>query len=140
MQELEVDVHFGNIMCSNGGDYVEITITDKASGVQFLELPLSFEQFGRLVKGNGTERLKATVRGADVLGKKHVSERRSVTIPLSAVRRDRREDYEEWLRTQYKEDGWHVSTYLGSQGSVQRGPWGSDAVTLNFSVYKWVDA
>lgn len=138
MQELEVDVHFGHVMCSREEDYVEITITDKSSGVQFLELPMSYEQFGKLTKGNGTETMKATVRGADVLGKRHVSERRSVTIPLAAVAKDRREDYEEWLRTQYKEDGWKVSTYLGFQGSIQRGPYGSGVVTLNFSVYKYV--
>lgn len=137
MQELEVDVHFSHITSSQG-DYVEVRVTDKASGVGFLEIPLSYQQFGKLVKGCSAESVKAVIRGADVLGKRYVSERRSVTILLTAVLGDKREDYEEWLRKYYKEAGWEVNSYLGTQGSIKRGPYGSGVVTLNFSVYKYV--
>ena len=104
-QKISIDIHVGDIHSSGSkGNYVEISVRDAASGVEFLEIPLSYEEFGRLVKSSGTLSVQATVRGADVIGKKRITEPRKITIPLQGA--DRTVDYENWLRDQYKEPGW----------------------------------
>jgi hypothetical protein len=45
--------------------------------------------------------------------------------------------YEAWLKENYSEDGWEVSNYLGSQGSISSGK--SGGKTLKFWVYKYVE-
>jgi len=115
-------------------DMVRIRIRDEVSGIDFAEVSLTVEAYGYAVAGLSEQPGELEVRGLQWVGKKRITEQRQILCPLDTYNRDA---LEAWLRDNGKEDGWLVSTYLGSQKSVSRAAGG---VLLNYSVTKYVDA
>jgi hypothetical protein len=115
-------------------DKVRIRIRDEASGIEFAEVSLSIEAYGYVVTGLSEQPADLEVRGLQWVGKKRISEPRRIVCPLDTYNK---EALSAWLEENGQEEGWLVSTYLGSQKSVSRTPEGT---VLNYSVTKYVDA
>lgn len=112
---------------------VNISIEDVNSGIQFAELELSLESFGQAVTGLSYREADLTVRGLQYIGKRQVTEKRTIECPLTTYDRTK---LESWLRENAQEEGWIVNTYLGSQTSVS---YKEGKTFLNYSVTKYVD-
>jgi len=114
-------------------DKVRIRFRDQASGIEFAEVALSAEAFGYAVTGLSEQSGTLEVRGLQWVGKKRITERRKILCPLKSYDK---KVLSEWLSENGKEDGWIVSTYLGSQSSISHT---ENGALLNYSVTKYVD-
>lgn len=117
----------------NDRETVSISIEDVNSGIQFAELELSLESFGQAVTGLSYREADLTVRGLEYVGKHRVTEQRTIECPLSTYNRY---ELENWLRDNAQEDGWILSTYLGSQSSVS---YREGKTFLKYHVAKYVE-
>jgi hypothetical protein len=77
--------------------------------------------------------MEAELRGLEFVGKLRVSEPRRIEYPSND---SNREKMTQWLKDNAQEKGWIVSTYLGSQGSVERK---DGKIFLNYHVTKYID-
>ena len=114
-------------------DRVRIRFRDVSSGVDFVTVSLSAEAFGFAVTGLSEQEGEMEVRGIQWVGKRCITERRSIECPLDTYNK---EQLSEWLRCNAQEDGWLLSSYLGSQSSITRA---GGKTILNYSVTKYVD-
>jgi hypothetical protein len=145
-KQLQGSLRFGAVTGGDGG-YVSIELIDETSGISFLDIELSYEQFGRLVGSNGGVDCSYTVRGVENIGKKHEHKRGSVKMPASVYQKltagvgydSREKALGQWIKENAKEEGWHIDTYLGAQGSIVGSGYGDEPVTLNFRYYRYVD-
>lgn len=114
-------------------DLIRIRFRDEASGIQFAEARMTLEEFALAVTGLAEREAELEVTGLQYVGKRRVTEQRSIVCPLDAYNKDK---LEEWLKENAQEEGWLLNSYLGSQGSVST----RDGVTiLRYSVTKYVD-
>ena len=113
---------------------IRIAVECDSSHTRFVEVKMDCEGFAKAITGQGFIHCTAEVRGLDFVGKKRIVERRRVQAPNLGYGR---QEYESWLANNYKEEGWIVNSYLGSQGSIS-----DDGVMrfLNFSVERYEDA
>lgn len=124
----------GTFSVSYRHDCISIRVHDQASGIEFVDAVISHEEFARAL-GSLQYRpfIECEVLGLEYVGKKRVTEQRSIVCPLNSYKR---EELSAWLAENADEDGWLVSTYLGSKGSVSRD---NGITTLNYSVTKYVE-
>jgi hypothetical protein len=92
---------------------------------------MTLESFASAITGLSFVEAPAEVRRLDVVGKKKISERRSVICPISTYDK---EILKVWLIENCKEDGWELDAYLGSQNSVG---YVKDGTKLNYSVFRY---
>lgn len=117
----------------NSSDEIGISVADEASGITFLDLRLTPQEFAMALTGCAYTDVKAAeVRGMDVVGKRKVVEPRTVVYPGESY--GSREEMRAWLKENGKEEGWIVDSYLGSQSSISRK---GDETILNYSVYRF---
>lgn len=114
---------------SHEDDYISVSVHDDKSGIQFLTMKIGLADFAQCITGLSAVHGEGTVRGLDYIGKKRVSENRSVECPLESY--DRKE-LSAWIDANCQEEGWIVNSSLNSQGSVR-------GKTLNYSVTKFVE-
>lgn len=146
-KELQGSIRFGAVSDTRGDGYVSIELEDNNSGIQFLEIKLSHEEFGRLVGTNGSVDCKYTVRGAENIGKVYDHKKGTIKVPADVYRKlttsvkydDQKEKLGQWLKQNAKEEGWHISAYLGSRGSIVGSGSDGEPVTLNFTYFRYVD-
>lgn len=118
--------------------YINVRLVDPISGIEFVDMEVPFKEFGSLiVNGPGVE-APTELRGLEWIGKKRVTERRSVFCPIPYSYE--KEEHQQWIKDNCQEDGWIVSSYLGNRDSVtydykER----EKGCTLHYSVYKYVD-
>jgi hypothetical protein len=136
-RELPVVVRFSRLMSNRDGDTMCLSLECRTSGIEFAEIEMSMEQFGKLVAGCCDVRLEAELRGLEFVGKKLVRERRSVKCPLTEYSAGNNV-YAKWLTDNCQEEGWMLDTYLGSQGSVVK-KYDEPFSRVNYAVYKYVD-
>lgn len=145
-QELDIEIRLSKCTSNRPPyDTMNITVEDKLSGIQFLEVELSIEQFGKLLSGGTFVDAKGEVRGLQNLGKKYEHKRGSVTMPDATYHAlvkdtkfsDQKQILGDWLRANAAEEGWHINAYLGSQGSIVNS-YETKSHTLNFSYYRYV--
>lgn len=118
----------------NSSDVVRIQITDDLSGATFAVVSMTPEAFGLAITGLSEQAASIEIRGLDVVGRRRITERRSIECPLDTYDRGA---LSAWLAENAKEDGWRIDTHLGSQSSVTR----RDGKTvLNYRAIKYVDA
>jgi hypothetical protein len=115
-------------------DTVRIRIRDEASGIEFAEVSLTVEAYGYLITGLSDQEADLQVRNLQFVGKTRISEQRQIECPLSTYDKS---ELSQWLKENAQEEGWIVSTYLGSQSSVT---WNNGKATLRYSVTKYVDS
>lgn len=131
----------GDVSSSHGDGNISLEFEDVISGVRFMSIDLSYEQFGKLIGTNGSVRMEAEILNAEKLGKKYVSEDRSIVCKedFSSLKyADQMKAKQAWLAEHGKEDGWIVSTYLNSQKSIVSN-YKDNTETFNYHVYKFVD-
>lgn len=126
------------------GGYINLTITDESSGIQFVDIEMSFRVFGSIVSGGTFTKVDAELRGLENVGKQFVHEKRTAECPLDT---HKREELEAWLLANCQEEGWIINSYLNSQGSVQRvsEKWDAEKYAhrfkhtlLNYQVFKYI--
>lgn len=129
-QMIECELYIGR----DSRNTFNIEVTDTNSRTRFLRLSLSAEQFAMAITGLHSSGFEAQVTGLENVGKVKVTERRRVMY--RGFETYDKDILSEWLMNECQEDGWKISPYLGSQGSVQT----IDGVKyLNYSVYKFVN-
>lgn len=115
-------------------DAITIQLRDELSFIGFAEIELTPHDFCMALTGLAEVKGKLTCHGLGYVGKKRVTERRSIVCPLKSWAK--REELSRWLEQNAQEEGWLLSTYLGSQSSVTT----KDGVTtLHYSVTKYVE-
>jgi len=112
---------------------ISVKIEDHVSGIQFIEANFSLSSFMEALTGLGCVDGSMEVRGLEYVGLKRVSERRKIHCPLSQY--TERAKLETWLAENGQEEGWLVSTYLGSQQSISSSP---EGLILNYHVTKYI--
>ena len=117
---------------SSGG--INIRIKDDLSHIEFVDASISLEEFAEAVTGLSSRNMVVEVRGLEFVGKKNVTEKRSVMCPIDTYDKN---VLKAWLCDNVKEDGWVVNTYLGGQSSVGRNKEGE--LLLNYSVSKFIE-
>jgi hypothetical protein len=115
----------------DSSDTVRIRLRDSASCIEFADVSASVGAFGLAVTGLSEVEVDLEVRGLQYVGQERTIERRSIECPLNTHDRGA---LSQWLAENAQEDGWLVSTYLGSQNSISR----RDGKTyLNYSVTRY---
>lgn len=112
---------------------ITVNIEDQISGIHFVEASFTLSAFMEALTGLGSVKGNAEVFGLEFVGLKRVSEDRTINCPLSVY--DGREKLEQWLEQNGQEEGWLVSTYLGSKTSVRHA---ENGCILRYSVTKYV--
>ena len=111
---------------------INVTITDRASGIRFVELKMTPADFAIALTGQAYIDGEMRFRGLENVGKELVIEKREITAPLSTYDK---EELRAWLVENAQEEGWILDSYLGSHGSVHRS---GEATILRYSVRKYI--
>lgn len=117
----------------NSNNEFTVTIRDNKSHIQFVKTRMSPHDFAMALSGLAEVECEAEYRMLECVGKTKITETRSVECPIKF----KREDQSKWLAENCQEEGWILSSYLGTQSSVQNTPDGK--TILNYSVTKYVD-
>lgn len=112
---------------------VNVSLRDEASGIQFVDMQMTMENYAQLVTGLSHVEIEGEVRGLENVGKRKIRESRSVVCPLDTYDKEK---LREWLLANKAEDGWEIEAYLGSQDSVRSMNGGT---MLKYTVRKYVD-
>lgn len=83
---------------------ISITVEDESSGVRFLDLTLSAENFGNAVTGLGSLECEFELRGTDLVGLKQEHKEESVAVPEFPGRLSDKQI--SLLLAPYEVDGW----------------------------------
>lgn len=118
----------------NSNDEVNLRIHDAASGIEFIDIQLTLENYAMLITGLSRVEATGEVRGLDKVGKTRIIEQRSVVCPLGGYDR---KVFQQWLIDNCQEEGWELDSYLGSQTSMHLNDKGERV--LNYSVTKYVE-
>lgn len=122
-------------ICRRSDGNIILHVQDEDSRIEFLEVQIGAEEFGNAVTGLSNQECSFSLRGTDYVGKVVQTEERKIVCPLSVYRA--RQELEDWLELNAQEDGWLLSTYLGSQGSVRSNE--KDGSILKYHVTRYVD-
>lgn len=122
---------------SHEGNFIEIQVTDRSSGVRFLEVRMSLSDFAMAITQAGHQPCEFEVRGLEVLGK--VRETKREVVPYEYSPDGRGPQAEAMARAaiaQFEEDGWkgEVRDYFNSNNSVTL-PDGSNGRRVTFIRY-----
>ncbi len=101
-----------------GGDsdgYVSLVITDDNSRVQFVSLQMNFEDFGKLLLGQGHMPTEFEVRGLNRVGM--IRETKDLVFQLKGKNNSKAEA--EATCHKYADAGWIASEHFSSQGSIR---------------------
>lgn len=118
----------------NGDEAIYIRIRDTASGLTFAEAKLTMEALALALTGLSHQDCDLSVHRLSEVGKRRIVEDRRIVYGGSPY--NSRDDMEQWLAANAKEDGWEVMPYLGAQGSVRRH---EGYATLHYRVQKFID-
>lgn len=141
MQKHRVTLHAGACGGGSSGGHVSLEICDVISGVTIMSISMDYATFGKLIGSNGYVSADAEIRGLECIGKKYVSEPRSVVCPVKfdgLKYEEVKTAQEKWLLDNCQEEGWKINAYLRSQGSIVR-DYKTGTSTFNYTVFKYVD-
>lgn len=134
MRKLKGKLTISRVMSNQCDDYMEIVVEDDISGVEFLSIKLSMEQYGKAVAGSSYQDIEYEDHGMVNIGKVKEREKAQVPIPKQLV--FNRKCAEEYVVANCQREGWHLDSYLGSQRSfVDIGP----DTYANVSYYRYVE-
>jgi hypothetical protein len=126
--------------------FVRIGIKDQSSRVQFLEVEVDMAEFSLALTGLSEQPCVLKTRQLDKVGKQKEVERVTFTLSqeyltkynLAQYDRDRLQAH---LHTdpegRFQKEGWELSTYLGSQGSVT--PNHPDGIRINTNRTRYIE-
>lgn len=128
------------------GPGIGIRIQDELSGIEFVDADMTIEEYGLLISGLASRPIEMEVRGLQNVGKKRIHEKRHASISEEFLKangyarygdhKTKTKTYEQYIDEHLQQEGWVVSSYLGSQGSVSHR---DGKVILNYSACKYVD-
>lgn len=122
------------VTISRGSDgKVRISFEDTVSHIEFATVALSVEAFGHAVTGLSMQEGELEVHGLEFVGKRRVTEQRQIVCPLKTYNTS---ELQAWLTDNAQEEGWLLSTYLGSQSSMSSVDGGT---LLRYSVTKYIN-
>lgn len=145
-QKLQVEVRAGRIHCGAvQEDYINLSIEDSNSGIQFVEIELSMENFAKMMTGS-TVKAQAEMRGLEYVGKVREYEGAKITITdaeynaltVGAKWSNEKEELQQWLKVNHQREGWLLSSYLGSRDSITR-DYKMKTVTFNIGYIRYVE-
>lgn len=126
----------GDVSSTQGDGYVKLEFEDVISGIHFLDIEMSYAEFGKLVKGCTSLKLEGDFRGLEHIGMRYVREPRTRLCNLDPFK-VKRAELEQWLQDHAQEEGWSVNSYLGSRDSVVSNREGPGCL-LYYGVFKYV--
>lgn len=132
---LKGEMTFSRVMCNMEDDYMEITLSDSISGIEFVSVRLSMEQYGKLISGQSYQKVDYELRGAGNIGKVKESEPAQIALPHDLYHYNKK-PVQDWLEANCQREGWYMDTYLGSQGSVVRS---GNTDYANIRYYRYVE-
>jgi len=86
-----------------GPDFVNIALTDKKSGIQFCEVQISMEEFGKMMAAPQFAECEVELRALHNIGKRH--EHKREVVPFDAMKHRGAEAKEAALKP-FEVDGW----------------------------------
>lgn len=104
---LKGSIRVGNIQSNIEDNYVQIEVTDELSDARFLQVKISYEQYGKMIAGNGEVECEFELR-PKVVGMERQT--KTVMIPVPNYAKIPPEQFAEVIKP-YEVDGWKVSTY-----------------------------
>ncbi len=112
----------GNITILVDGKGARIEVEDESSGIRFLKINLSAEQFMACLGRLANVECDMDVRGLDLIGKMRETGKFEFKIPaeLYNLRYEERDYFDKTaqeLAQSQLADGWIADSYFGSQGS-----------------------
>jgi hypothetical protein len=110
---------------------IRISIVDELSRERFVTFSMTPTDFCMALTGLAYVEGDLSVSGLDCVGKKKITESRSIDCPIASYDA---KTLEAWLIENAQEPGWILYAALRSQGSVIRL---GDKTTLNYSVYRY---
>lgn len=117
----------------DSNDIINVRIEDRASHIEFARMEFTPHDFMMALIGlSSVDAQSAEVIGLDAVGKRKVTETRSIVYPGKSY--DDRDKMRAWLIENGKEEGWIVHPHLGSQRSISTV---TGKTTLNYSVYRY---
>lgn len=116
----------------NNRNEIKVEVMDDSSRNRFVTVSMSAEDLTMMLTGLSMVEVNFEVKGLENVGKKRLSEKRSVQYNGKEYNK---KILQAWLIENCQEEGWSLDPYLGSQSSIQ---YGKDFVSLNYSVYKFV--
>lgn len=142
-KSMPVSIRASRVFTNRGSDYINLTITEKTSGIQFLDAEISFEDFSKMIVGSEAG-VAAEMRGLQNIGKKHESVRASQFISKEEYDRvthdlkyeDQKKALGQWLKDNHSREGYTTQTYLGSQSSIK---YVEGGYILEFGYSRYVD-
>lgn len=144
-KKLDVEIRVGRVYTNKGEDYLHLTLEDDISGIQFADIEMSFEDFGRMLTGSGTV-VRGEFMGLESIGKVREYEKATVVISTDEYLKivggvpyaDQQKVLGKWLEQNHSREGWQVNTYLGSRGSIEH-DYQDKQYKLNFGYTRYVD-
>ncbi|MBQ0339640.1 hypothetical protein J9236_00095 [Providencia rettgeri] len=120
---------------SYGDDREKINIVVKCdvSKLRFLSLEIDYADFAKCITGLSEVDCELEVSGLENVGKKRITEQRSVICPIKSYEKRVLRD---WLINNKQEDGYILDPYLGSQSSIKMC---DEGTVLNYRVIKYVE-
>ncbi len=112
----------GNITILVDGKGARIEVEDESSGIRFLKINLSAEQFMACLGRLANVECDINLKGIELIGKNRETSKHEFKIPAELYnRRYKERDYfdkaaQELAQSQLT-DGWIADSYFGSQGS-----------------------
>lgn len=117
----------------NNHNAMSVHMRDELSGIEFARIELSPHDFCMALTGLAEVEGKLTCQGLEYVGKKRITEQRSIVCPLKSY--TKREELSKWLEENAQEEGWLLISYLGCQSSVE---YKDGKTILNYSVKKYI--
>ncbi|CAK7037105.1 hypothetical protein [Providencia rettgeri] len=112
---------------------INIVVRDQASRLKFLSIEIDYADFTKCITGLSEVSCDLIVNELENVGKKKITENRSVICPIRSYEKGILRD---WLINNKQEDGYILDPYLGSQSSIQMC---DEGAVLNYRVIKYVE-
>ena len=103
MKKINSKLTISRVHPNRGADWIEVTLEDKSSGIQFAEVHISLEEFSKAITGLGALPCEIEVRGLDLIGKKLETKTCTVTFPAG-----RTAEMTEDVFKMFEFDGWEA--------------------------------
>lgn len=115
MDTLEGKITITRRNVSKGSDYINISIRDNLSSIEFVDIDISFASFAEAITGRGFVPCSLKVNHLDCVGKKYEGKRFEFEMPEHSL--GNRKDIANQTAKELCPDGWIPRYYFGSQDS-----------------------
>ena len=116
-------------------EHINISIKDRASRTEFVDLAMSLEDFALCLTGRSSVPATGEVRGLANIGLMKEVESRTARCPLQTFDRA---TLEQWLVDNCQEEGWILNPSLRSQHSIGHAHASDGTRLLRYSVIRYV--